>query len=306
MQAEQGDSWLARFLLLHLRRSISDARGEGMTNRVPRLLLTGDYWHSDFQGLIGSSVCVTTLVPEDKLDESHLSKSDFDLVVVAASRRNQFSAQWIETLRSDSAPTPVVAVLGSWCEGEQRSGTPWPGVKRIYWHQWRGRFDCFATQLTELGTSAWNLPGTANDADIIEQICQSEFDSNVGAGWHVGISSLSETAYQMLDDAICSVGGKTSWIERQQWDAGVTDELSVVCVEADSWSESVEARVKWLRDDLEIEAPIVVVLNFPRRNDVDLAQSVGVSEVVSKPFQLIDLAAAIERSISENASSSIQ
>lgn len=289
-----------------LNYSNSDARGEGMTNRVPKLLLTGDYWHSDFRGLIGTSVCVTTLVPEDKIDESHLSKSDYDLIVVAASRRNQFSTQWIETLRSNSAPTPVVAVLGSWCEGEQRSGTPWPGVKRIYWHQWRGRFDYFASQLTSLGSSAWNLPSTANDADIIEQVCRSEFDSNVGAGWQVGISSLSENAYQMLDDALRAVGCGTSWIERQQWDAGVADQLSVVCMEADSWNDAVASRVQWLRNDLEVEAPIVLILNFPRKNDFESAQASGVCEIVSKPFQLTDLAAAIERSINENASSSIQ
>lgn len=276
-----------------------------MTNRVPKVLLTGDYWHSDFKGLIASSVCVTTLVPEDKIDEHHLSKNAYDLVVVAASRRDQFSPEWIEVLRSGAAPAPVVALLGSWCEGEQRSGTQWPGIKRVYWHQWRGRFDYFASQIIELSPSesnpgVWNLPGTSNDADIIEQISQTSFNHNIGNDWKIGISSLSESAFQMLDDALRAFGSSTIWIERQQWDADVAEKLSLVCAEADTWNEAVESRIRWLQDDLEIDVPIVLVLNFPRQNDVELAQSVGVREVVSKPFQLTDLAAAIERSISQN------
>jgi hypothetical protein len=272
-----------------------------MANQTPRVLLTGDYWHSDFQGLIASTVCVTTLVPEDKVTNEHLSVREYDLVVVAASRPNQFSASWIESLRATIAPTPVVALLGSWCEGEQRSGDPWPGVKRVYWHQWRGRFDFFASELGDLQVGIWNLPATANDADTIDHILKGGFDASIGNDWNIGISSLSEDAYQMLQDALQTLNSSTCWIERQQWDAQATEQLTAVCVEADTWNETVEARIEWLRDDLEIDAPIILLLNFPRKNDVQAAKSAGVIDVVSKPFQLPDIAAAIDRSINQNA-----
>ena len=58
-----------------------------------------------------------------------------DLIVLAQTRPGQFSADEVDRLRRATPSARLSGLLGSWCEGEARSGTPWPGVMRTYWHQ---------------------------------------------------------------------------------------------------------------------------------------------------------------------------
>src|SRR5262245_46214259 len=63
-------------------------------------------------------------------------QSDPDLILLVASRPGRFSAAEVEALHRRAPLARLVALLGTWCEGEVRSGHPWPGVNRIYAHQW--------------------------------------------------------------------------------------------------------------------------------------------------------------------------
>ncbi len=127
-----------------------------------KILTTGDYCHAEFRGLIGG-ISNVTLVPLRRI-ETH-DESDYDLIVVAQSHPDQFTADEIEALQAKYPLTPVVALLGSWCEGESRSGNPWPGVVRVYWHQWQGRLDLFEQQLESTGYSSWHEPRIATVGD---------------------------------------------------------------------------------------------------------------------------------------------
>jgi len=266
-----------------------------MSPQVPKVLLVGDYWHSDFHTLISNPACVTTLVQTEQLSDNHLADSSFDLAVLAAARRDQFSHEWVEAIRCKLAPTPLVAMLGSWCEGEQRSGEPWPGVQRVYWHQWRSRFDFFLKQLASDQICDWQLPATANHADgAINPNLKNAF----GTSEHelvVGVSAVSEMHYQMIADALQTLKTKPFWIEHRQWKNSAIKQPSLVVVDGDSWSEELNFRIEWLRNDLEIHSPIVQLLNFPRPSDLPAIHAAGITTVVSKPFQLSDLALAIER-----------
>ena len=70
---------------------------------------------------------------------------------------------------------------------------------------------------------------------------------------------------------------------------------SLIVVDGDSWTQELKSRIDWLRIDLKIDSPIVQLLNFPRPSDLPALHAAGIIEVVSKPFQLSDLALAIER-----------
>ena len=70
---------------------------------------------------------------------------------------------------------------------------------------------------------------------------------------------------------------------------------SLIVVDGDSWTQELKSRIDWLRIDLKIDSPIVQLLNFPRPSDLPALHAAGITEVVSKPFQLSDLALAIER-----------
>jgi hypothetical protein len=81
---------------------------------------------------------------------------DPDLILLVASRPGRFSAAEVEALHHRAPLARIVGLLGSWSEGEVRSGHPWPGVTRIYAHQWQARLP------RELAT--WQ-PRTASQID---------------------------------------------------------------------------------------------------------------------------------------------
>ena len=62
-----------------------------------------------------------------------------DVIVVAQAYPGQFSGEALDRLSRLAPLARVVGLLGSWCEGEVRSGRPWPGAVRVYWHQWPAR-----------------------------------------------------------------------------------------------------------------------------------------------------------------------
>src|SRR5262245_51191431 len=59
-----------------------------------------------------------------------------ELIVLTQSRPGEVSCEAVDRLRSAAPLSRLVGLLGSWCEGEVRSGHPWPAVERVYWHQW--------------------------------------------------------------------------------------------------------------------------------------------------------------------------
>ena len=111
----------------------------------------------------------------------------------------------------------------------------------------------------------------------------------------MGVSAVSEMHYQMIADALQTLETKPFWIEHRQWKNSAIKQPSLVVVDGDSWSEELNFRIEWLRNDLEIHSPIVQLLNFPRPSDLPAIHAAGITTVVSKPFQLSDLALAIER-----------
>ena len=123
-----------------------------------RILLSGDYWHADYRELIAHMNVPATLTPLDKIVA--IDTQRFSLIIIAQSRSGQFDQAEIDAIVTQNPSTPVVMLLGSWCEGERRSDTPVEGVKRVFWHQWQGRFQSFCDQLEKDGISIWHSPAT--------------------------------------------------------------------------------------------------------------------------------------------------
>ena len=84
-----------------------------------------------------------------------------DLIVIAQSYPGEFPHDAVDGLRRLSPLSRIVGLMGSWCEGEQRTGKPWPAVSRIYWHQWPARCARQLPRSSGGGSSSWDLPITA-------------------------------------------------------------------------------------------------------------------------------------------------
>ena len=88
-----------------------------------------------------------------------------DVIVVAQAFPGQFSHQAMEAVRRRAPLARLVGLMGSWCEGEMRSGSPWPGVVRTYWHQWTARSGRELRRLAEGECCSWALPSTATEEE---------------------------------------------------------------------------------------------------------------------------------------------
>lgn len=251
-----------------------------------KILLTGDYWHQDFQSVISGVVNPLTLVPLEKIETLH--DNEFSLVVIAQSRRDQICQDDVESIQRQFPNTPVVGLLGSWCEGDVRSGNPWPGVTRVYWHQWKGRYQRFLSQLESEGVTNWHSVPTATVADQISSQLEQTAPPIPKGTRCVGISAWTQDQYDMLADAVKQFGLTSRWVERTIWSGNATDMVSVVCIDANSWDFNLQQRIKWLRTEFP-QTRMVVLLNFPRESDVAAANDFGISDIISKPFEIMDL-----------------
>lgn len=261
-----------------------------------RILLTGDFWHSDFQSIIANLHVPVTLVPFDKINS--LSDSSYDLVVIAQSHRDQFPVTDIERIQNEFSGTPIIALLGSWCEGEVRSGTPWPGVTRVYWHQWQGRYETFVNQLGDSNRiPGWHAPLTSSVGDrILAENAAPSPEESEGIVGSIGISAWTHLQHEMLADAFNHFGWSSHWIERETMDGDLSRRMAAICVEADSWSPELNQRIQWLKKEVTA-APMILILNYPRKNELDEILQAGILEVVSKPFELNDLKTAVRRAV---------
>ena len=276
---------------------------------MTRILITGDYWQDDFKELIGECPVDTTLVTLDKFHQDSeanlaftIDDPSFDLIVVGQSRQGQYDQATINQVRAFAGTTPIVMLLGSWCEGELRSDSPVQGVKRVFWHQWRGRFRAFVEALANEDSAVWHSPVTETQADgIVAANAALNLDGSSGQdGLTIGVSAWNVDTYDVLSEAVKTLGWNTYWIERSS-SADLSRIASAVCVDANSFDDSLERRLAWLKDS-GYDAPIVVAMNFPRADEVRELSSVGVHCVVSKPFELNDLKTAIINAIGQTAS----
>ncbi len=184
------------------------------------------------------------------------------------------------------------SLLSSWCEGETRSGRPWPGVWRVYAHQWPQRG---ARHLAAVGQplSAWNLPATATAEEQLlreielwmERSGTPERASAKSQGT-IAVLAASAEAGSALADACRSLGYEA--IVWRELPRGAVLSISVVLWDTSASEATSLAAVEPVRFAAG-KAPILALLGFPRPEQIEQAHQAGVAAVISKPFLLADL-----------------
>ncbi len=96
--------------------------------------------------------------PAPSADAHEMPAPDF--LVLLRSWSGEFSDSWVLKLQKKFPLTPILAVLGSWCEGEARTGTPLAGVHSLLWYDFAAMapLECFAFE--KGWASVWSLPAT--------------------------------------------------------------------------------------------------------------------------------------------------
>lgn len=276
-----------------------------------RVLLVGDDAHRDFReavawleqhteltlaatvtdGLAAMEQTAAAESEEGGGDGPTVGRLIPDVMIVAQSRPGQISPQQIERLHAASPLSRLVTLVGSWCEGELRSGRPCTGVIRILWHQWQPRLVPFLQPGSAPVPGTWRMPRTAS--------LDEQFAATVGPVWPrreglVAIHAGARETFLALSDACHAGGYATVWYAQEQAVAA----SGVVAALADGVSCDFR-EVCWLRHVVQRHrpAPVIALLDFVRRQDYELAKAEGVSAVLAKPFLVYDLLWHLDNSI---------
>lgn len=215
-----------------------------------------------------------------------------DVIVLAQSYPGEFTDKQIDDLRRDSPLARLVAVLGTWCEGEMRSGTPWSGAVRVYWHQWKPHCHSEMQRLLAGRESVWSLPPTAGDeercltiaARTHERGTSPRFQQAAGHGL-VDIVTDQYDVFDLLAAACRDRDYEPRWL--QTLDEPQADAPAVVVFDA-AGDANVEL-IRFRRLRLQKDAVVIVLADFPRIADCNRFLRAGATAVLSRPFFWDDL-----------------
>jgi hypothetical protein len=215
------------------------------------------------------------------LDKAERRQAGWHTAIVAQSRPGECSQRDVDRLSHAMPLTHLVALLGSCCEGESRSGRPWPGVVRVYWHQFVAR--AASALRSDVAATAWQLQRTATDAERVDHALQSPPPAATGL---IAVCTPQAVFFDALASACRVAGYSTAWVT-----AGAP--LPVAGAAAVLWHGQLRAAsdLQRLRDVVSraLRAPVVALLGFPRYDDVRRARAAGAAAVLPLPLLLPDL-----------------
>ncbi len=250
------------------------------------VLLIGDYDHRDFREAVAWLAENTRLSLAPTLDAGHACLMDEgrpQVIVIAQSRPGQFPVAHVERLHSTSPMSRLVALLGSWCEGEMRTGHPWPGVIRVMWHQWRPRMIPQLSDRSGIQPELWTLPRTASVAEQMARATEVAWPRHAGL---IAVHARTLRDYQAISLPCADVGYATHWVlpDKPTHAAGVTAAI----VDGVAGAGPTLDRLKDIAKRTA-PAPVIAVLDYVRRQDYERALAAGVSAVIAKPVLSYDL-----------------
>ncbi|MFV1966711.1 MAG: hypothetical protein ACC628_14905 [Pirellulaceae bacterium] len=256
------------------------------------VLLTGDCMHKEFERPLAwlSQHCQVTQLPGLERARSWLAAGESfpKIMVVAQPRPGRYWQAQIEKLHAAAPLARLVALLGSWCEGETCSGDPWSGAIRVFWYEFVARMEAELDAL-EKSRGAWSLPRTATNAEMIACGCISRPATRGGL---IAVGTASAVVYEGLADACAQAGFSTAWLPP-------TQPCRIKSAAVGIWDETGRGA----RDFQNLKtfarrlspAPALALLGFPRRYECEQAMAVGAADVLPKPFLVDDLLIRLTR-----------
>lgn len=205
-----------------------------------------------------------------------------DVVVIVQSYPGEFADAQVDQLRRVAPLARFVALLGTWCEGEMRTGTPLSGAIRVYWHQWVPQGYRELNRLVAGRESVWSLPPTACEEERCMAIAARSGHRGTGL---VEIVTEQYDVFDWLASACLSREYTPRW--RRTQDDSPFDSPVAVLFDAAGKIEKEASRLRRLPVDRHV--PVIVLADFPRIADCDRLVSAGARAVVSRPFFWDDL-----------------
>jgi hypothetical protein len=253
----------------------------------PTVLLVGDKDRTEFAEAVGllrqRTDCHWSASIPAALTHIANAFTPPDVIVVVQSRSGQFHQDQISSLRQAAPLARITALLGSWCEGEARTGRPWPGAMRVYWHQCAPRFDRELARLSSGKCPTWGLPVTATPDEMIDFSMVT--DAPLCSGL-IAIRARLGCTYDALAGACRSAGYATVWLRDDQ-------HVQVRGPKAVIWDDTYCGERQAARMATTVRAvqpaPVVALFHFLRIDDHRRALAAGAAAALTKPLLMDDL-----------------
>ena len=250
-----------------------------------RALFVGDPSHHEFQEPVAwlSEYCDLAIVRNLGEAAAQLTNGHElpNVIVLAAARPGLCVQRDVVSLLRRAPLARIIGLMGGWCEGELRTGQPWRGVTRVYWHQFVSRMAEELEGINVRGRLA--MPRTFTEWELSNVIVPLPDVRQRGLAV---IRATTLETYEAIAEACQAIGHSTTWVNPRQpafvsgaavaiWDIGLS-------IERDETELAEFARQVH-------PAPVIALIGFPRTSDRQRAAECGATCVVSKPYLLQEL-----------------
>lgn len=204
-----------------------------------------------------------------------------DLILVLQARPGSVEPTAVTQVSAKLPLAGVVVVLGTWCEGETRTGRPIPCGHRVFWYHF--------AQWWQHVRRAWD----AGEPTLWQQPPAMAVTPPGVSRALVAIDTPDAEAADVLLTACETLGTSGIWTPRwRPRPANASPEAGIWV--GGQLSGTEQADLSRFRSALPAGVPLVVLLDFPRRDAVATAKQIGATAVLGKPWRLEHLAMALE------------
>jgi hypothetical protein len=259
------------------------------------MFVAGDWQHEDFADFRDSIPRGAIFLAADQWETPSAGGRSIpppELLVLAQSRRYQFSPARVAGLRQAFDAATPVHLLSSQGEGEMRSGRPLIGWNRVYWYHWPAEFAAYRAARDRGEPAVWGGDAPLTARQRLERVVAS---IRGGRCQSVGVASRFRTSAETIAAALASLGHQVqSFAEADVSGRSLPRGIESFWIDSNSLDEWTERMVRRLKRIRRVER-IVVTLNFPRRYEVNaLRLQAGRRLVVmGKPWDLFEAQQAL-------------
>jgi hypothetical protein len=203
------------------------------------------------------------------------------VIVLAQPWPGHVSVKQVEDLRRAAPLARIVGLMGTWLEGERRTGKPWPAATRSYWHQWIARnARDWEKEFTGLP------PSTADENETVDQEISRSDRENPAYPLFCVVHARHRESAEAFADICGDQRWETFWIRNPE--TMLAGDIDVVIFDAVNGSSEEKGQLAALKTGLP-ETPTIVTVGFPRQGDVEAWKAAGADAIISKPFLADDL-----------------
>lgn len=249
------------------------------------MLAIGDADRAEFRDVVPSLRAHATVASVHSLMDVAQVNDPPNVCLLLQAVPGEYSARDLESLLSRWPLTRFVTVAGALCEGETRTGRPWPGQLRIYWHEFPGWWSLQVARLAAGQCPEWGWPRTSREDDLLRHAPPFELPRIDGL---IGVAaSRWNDAARLLLDIVRDAGLNGCRLS-------VDDRTQVAGLRAVLWDDDDPVGA-WRVDfdrlrDCWPGTPIVALLNYPRCEDRTLVENAEGAypggAIVAKPYDI--------------------